>query len=88
MNSQVEGEQVFNFKQLESRRGVMTPGQMPVPHNQYAQIKGSTLELQFPLCSLWCVRAVWRAAPSSHWRYSLTATHGRASRPLKISRAH
>lgn len=30
----------FNFKQLDSRQGVMTPGRMPVPLAQYAQIRG------------------------------------------------
>lgn len=36
---QAEGEQ-HNFKQLGSRHGVMSPGKMPVPHNECAQIRG------------------------------------------------
>lgn len=39
-------------------------GQMPVPYDQHAQIKGETLKLLFAQCSLWHARAVWWAAPS------------------------
>lgn len=39
-NKQRGGSASFSFEWLEPRRGAMTPGQMPVPHNQYAQIRG------------------------------------------------